>query len=125
MSKQRDEAAGEQLAGADFEVQDSVSGGRHTLILRGELDLQPAMQLEQMLKHICVEGTTGIVIDLSKLTFMGSTGLRAILLARDLCEQHGYEFFIVPGPRNVQRLFELTGLDELLPLADEGDAQSS
>lgn len=109
---------------AVFEVQDSVSGGRHTLILHGELDLQPAAELEAMLQRICVEGTSGIVIDLSKLTFIGSTGLRTILLAKDLSEQHGYEFFVVPGQRNVQRLFELTGLHELLPLAPEGGAAS-
>lgn len=123
MSEQGNTDTDEQRAGgAVFEVQDSVSGGRHTLFLHGELDLQPAGELEELLHHICMQGTKGIVIDLSKLTFIGSTGLRTILLAKDLCEQHGYEFFVVPGPRNVQRLFELTGLHEVLPLAGEGGA---
>ncbi len=118
MSEQTEAGTGERLAAGIFEVQDSVVGGRHTLILHGELDLQPALELEAMLRHIPTEGITGVVIDLSKLTFIGSTGLRAVLLAKDLCEERGHEFFVVPGPRNVQRLFELTGLDEELPLLD-------
>lgn len=103
-----------------FEVQDSVNGGRHTLILKGELDVLPAGELEAMLTRICVDGTTGIGLDLRNLTFMGSSGIRVVLLAKELCERHGYEFFVIPGPRNIQRLFELTGITDVLPLREEG-----
>jgi anti-sigma B factor antagonist len=106
-------------ADAFFEVQDSVSGGRHTLILKGELDVSPAAELEAMLTRICADGTTGIELDLSKLTFMGSTGIRVVLLAKELCERHGYEFFVVPPPRNIQRLFELTGIVDVLPIRSD------
>ena len=98
-----------------FEVQDVVSDGRHRLVLTGELDLAPAAELEAMLLRLCAEGTKEIALDLSKLRFMGSTGLRTVLLAKELCEQHGYEFLLIAGPRNVQRIFELTGLLDVLP----------
>jgi anti-sigma B factor antagonist len=102
-----------------FEVQDVVSDGRHRLVLTGELDLAPAAELEAMLLRLCADGTKEIALDLSKLRFMGSTGLRTVLLAKELCEQHGYEFLLIAGPRNVQRIFELTGLLDVLPFQAE------
>jgi anti-sigma B factor antagonist len=102
-----------------FEVQDVVSDGRHRLVLTGELDLGPAAELEAMLLRLCADGTKEIALDLSKLRFMGSTGLRIVLLAKELCEQHGYEFLLIAGPRNIQRMFELTGLLDVLPFQAE------
>jgi anti-anti-sigma regulatory factor len=46
---------------------------------------------------------------------MDSTGLRTVLLAKELCDSHGFELSLVPGPPKVQRLFELTALLDVLP----------
>jgi anti-sigma B factor antagonist len=105
-----------------FEVQDVVSGGRHRLVLTGELDLAPAAELEATLLRLCADGTKEIALDLSKLRFMGSIGLRLMLLARELCEEHGYEFQLIAGPANIQRVFEMTGLLEVLPF-QTGDSR--
>jgi anti-anti-sigma factor len=93
----------------------SCSGARHTLVLTGELDMAWAPALDATLQRICTPLTEAITLDLSQLTFMDSTGLRAVLLAKELCEQHDCEFMLVPGPPQVQRLFEVTGLLERLP----------
>jgi anti-anti-sigma factor len=106
-----------------FEVQDVVSDGRHRLVLTGELDLAPAAELEATLLRLCADGTKEIALDLSKLRFMGSIGLRLMLLARELCEEHGYEFQLIPGPANIQRVFEMTGLLDVLPFRT-GDSSS-
>ena len=108
------------LGRSSFEVQDVVSDGRHRLVLTGELDLAPAAELEAVLLRLCADGTKEIALDLSKLRFMGSTGLRVVLLAKELCEQHGYEFLLIPGPRNIQRIFELTGVLDVLPFQAQG-----
>jgi anti-anti-sigma factor len=111
---------GDPFGSSAFQVQDIVSDGRHRLVLSGELDLAPAAELESMLLRLCGDGTKEIALDLSKLRFMGSVGLRLILVAKELCEQHGYEFLLVPGPANIQRMFEMTGLLESLPFEAEG-----
>jgi anti-sigma B factor antagonist len=98
-----------------FEVQDAVSGGRHTLMLSGELDLVSSGALEATVLPLCAEGITGITLDLRKLTFMDCTGLRAVLCVKELADRHGYEFLLVPGPPSIQRLFEVTGLQHRLP----------
>jgi anti-sigma B factor antagonist len=101
-----------------FEVQASVRGGRHTLILSGELDLATAAGLETTVLGLFVEGVNSVELDLSRLTFMDSTGLRAVLRAQELCAEHGYDFLVTPGSGQVQRLLELTGTTDVLPLAD-------
>ncbi|MEA2199898.1 MAG: anti-sigma factor antagonist [Solirubrobacteraceae bacterium] len=98
-----------------LEVQDAVSARSHVLVLSGELDVASADQLEALIRQICAQTTIEVVLDLSNLTFIDSAGLRAILLAGELCEDRGHEFAIVPGPTHVQRVFELARLTEKLP----------
>jgi anti-sigma B factor antagonist len=102
-----------------FEVRDVVQGGLHRLILSGELDIAPAADLEAMILRLCADGASGIVIDLSRLTFMGSAGIRLVLSAKEMCAARRCEFFVVPGPPSVQRLFEMTGLLDALPFRTE------
>jgi len=100
-----------------FEVQESVRDGRHTLLLSGELDLAVAAGLETKVLGLCGEGVSAVELDLSRLTFMDSSGLRAVLHAQELCAEHGYDFLVVPGGGQVRRLLELTGTTDVLPLA--------
>lgn len=98
-----------------LEVVDEQVGSEHTLRLGGELDIAGVPSLEAAVRRICSDDTTSITIDLSGLGFIDSTGLAAIVHTSGLCAKHGYGFAIVPGPRPVQRLFEVTGLDAVLP----------
>jgi anti-anti-sigma factor len=96
-------------------VQDVVCEGRHVLVLAGELDLASRPLLDEMLLRLIGGEVEAVVLDLSRVTFMDSTGLHAILTARALCSQHGCEFLLVQGSPQVQRLFELSGLLDELP----------
>jgi len=68
------------------------------------------------------EEATSLVLDLRGVTFMDSTGLHAVLLARDECAKRGCRFALVRGSAQVQRLFELSGLTDQLPYAEPTDA---
>jgi anti-sigma B factor antagonist len=103
------------LAAAQFELHEEGSGTSHTLVLIGELDMASAPTLETALRRICTDATEAVALDLSRLTFMDSTGLRVMLVSKDLCERHHCELQMIPGPAQVQRLFEVTGLLEQLP----------
>jgi anti-sigma B factor antagonist len=103
------------LGRSTLDIQASESAGRHVLVLSGELDIASADQLEAMVRRICAKAKSEVVLDLSRLTFMDSCGLRAVLRAGEVCEEHGHEFALVPGPENVQRVFELARLTERLP----------
>ena len=83
-------------------------GDAVTIVLQGELDLASAPELERELRE--AEGTnpTRVTIDLSGLGFMDSTGLQALLRARERAESASYELALRRGPHQVQRVFELT-----------------
>ena len=100
-----------------FQAQVVVSGGRYRLILSGELDLSAAPELEAVLARLSGNGTTAVLVDLRKLTFIDSRGLRAILRAQELADSRGYQLSLLPGPPAVQNTFEVSGLLEALPFA--------
>jgi len=89
--------------------------GRHTLVLEGELDMAWAPVLDTAVQRVCDSGVPALALDLRRLTFMDSAGLRSILLASEMCEQHGCTFLLIEGPPQIQRLFEVTGLLDRLP----------
>jgi anti-sigma B factor antagonist len=95
---------------SSFELERVSSGGVHTLMLVGDIDLLAASDLEDAIQRLCTEGTSGIVLDLRKVTFMDSTGLRATINAHNLCMELGYGFSVTPGPPQVRRLFEVVGI---------------
>jgi hypothetical protein len=47
--------------------------------------------------------------------FIDSSGLRAVVVAKERTESHGTTLSIVPGPTGVMRVFELVGLLEQIP----------
>ena len=98
---------------APLSIRNTVRAGRHTLALAGELDVDSANKLEEAVREVCASGT-GLVIDLRKVTFMDSTGLRVLIVAGTLCEEKGHELRIIPG-EDIQRILEMTGLDRVLP----------
>jgi anti-sigma B factor antagonist len=92
-----------------------------TIVLTGEADLLGAPKIEAALKDASAGEPGLIVIDLRNLTFIDSSGLQALLTGHAHCRARGHELRIVPGPENVQRLFELTGMNEALPFTDAAD----
>ena len=105
---------------AGLELNDVVRGGQHTLVLVGELDLVSAPIFEAKMRQLFENGTSAVALDFSQLSFIDSTGVRAVLIASELCKRHGHALSLTPGTGGVQRVFEMTGLLEELPFATDG-----
>lgn len=97
-----------------LEVSSERHDGEFTVSLEGELDLASMTRIEEHLISIDVREPSKIVVDLSGLTFIDSSGLRVLLLADARARQHGYELVLLPGQESVQRVFEMTGAHDLL-----------
>jgi anti-sigma B factor antagonist len=93
--------------------------GRVILSLEGELDLATADLLEQAMVGLGQESM--VVLDLERLKFIDSTGLRSVLAALERCREHGQEFAITPGSQQVQRLLGVTGVGRHLRIVAAGD----
>jgi anti-anti-sigma factor len=92
-----------------------VRDGVHTLVLSGELDIASAPDLEAATLQLAATGARAMTLDLRELEFMDLAGLRVILEVHERSEHQGYELQLIPGPWQIQRLFDQTGLLKILP----------
>lgn len=109
------------MRGQPVDIEQIDEADARTLRLRGELDVAGVPALERRVRATCEDDTGSLTIDLSGLTFVDSSGIAALVLADTLCERHQLEFSLVRGPAQVQRLFILTGLNDVLPFRDSAD----
>lgn len=93
-------------------------GDVHTIRLFGELDLATAEAVQRELERAETTDVASIVLDLSGLTFMDSTGVRLVVTATARSRANGDRLRLVRGPAAVQRVFELSAVADLLPFAD-------
>jgi len=80
------------------------------LVLTGELDLVSAPELDRQVRALGGASHGRLLIDLSGLEFMDSTGLASMIHAQRSAAANGHELSLRRGPDQVQRLLELTGL---------------
>jgi anti-anti-sigma factor len=90
--------------------------------LSGDLDLSSSPHFEQALARVLATPPPRVTIDLRELAFVDSCGLRAILTAQRECEQASCALTLIAGEQ-AQRLFDLTGVSDSLPLSDPPGAQ--
>jgi anti-sigma B factor antagonist len=90
----------------------------HFLKLRGALDSATAPRLDEELARIEHEAPSWLVIDLSGLRFIDSTGLGLLLSLNEGAEALGISLRFVRGRRPVERLLKLTGAEGRLPFLD-------
>lgn len=89
------------------------------VVLRGELDLATAPQLESILDALAAEPVPAVLVDLRELRFMDSTGLRLLIQADARARRDSRALTIIRAPGRIARLFALAGVDERLELSDE------
>jgi anti-sigma B factor antagonist len=90
--------------------------------LEGELDVASAPELLDALDELRRK-ETWFVLDLRKLHFMDSTGLRAVIRVSKQVSDQGRTMRVIRGPDLVQKVFEITGADALVEFV-EPDAPS-
>jgi anti-sigma B factor antagonist len=84
------------------------------VVLDGELDLATVPVAEHAIGRAGNDAKT-LVLDLRRLSFLDSSGLRLILSAA----QGSRRVVVVRGPAQVDRVFELTGAAERLDIVDD------
>jgi anti-sigma B factor antagonist len=92
----------------------------HTTFLRfrGELDLAAKERFREVAESLERNGLRRVVLDLRGLTFIDSSGLRAIIDLWKRSQDDGFDLTIVRGGPSIARVFELVGLDDVLTTVD-------
>jgi anti-sigma B factor antagonist len=95
----------------DFGLRDEPVDSQTQIVEpRGEIDVLTAPKLGRRLLNLVDEGKTRLVVDLSRVTFMDSTGIGVLLnaLRRAACRDGG--LVLVCPTERVLRPFQVTGL---------------
>lgn len=87
------------------------------IAVEGELDLSSAPELKWTLTDALDAGVTRLVVDLSRTSFMDSTGLGVLIGLRKRLPQ-GCELLIVCPPGVVRQVFEFSGTDGAFSMVD-------
>jgi anti-anti-sigma factor len=99
-------------------IQSSRQADRHVVALCGELDLGCVEAVQEEMRRVEQTDVGRIVVDLSALEFMDSSGLRAMLQIAARSRANGDHVVFLRGGPAVQRLFEITDTDSRLPFLD-------
>ena len=95
--------------------QTTVTGDVAVVALSGELDVAGASLLEHEMERVLADHEPAtLVLDLSGLAFMDSTGLRLVVLADQQSRRRGHQLVLVRGSGDVHRVFEITRMTERL-----------
>jgi anti-anti-sigma factor len=102
-----------------FSISTSERQGRAVVLIRGELDLATAPDLERVVsEHL--EAQRDVVVDLRELEFMDSTGLR-VLVAAHTRVRDGQRFLVVRPPAGgpIAKILTIAGVETELDLVDD------
>src|SRR4051812_24586476 len=97
-------------SGTGLGIRAVVYPNRTMLVLSGELDIAHAEDLQHAVSGVCADRARKLVLNLSRLAFMDSTGVRAMLASQAICKEQGVELVLTPAQGSVRRVFEVTGL---------------
>jgi anti-sigma B factor antagonist len=98
-----------------FSITRSTRGASEVVALAGELDMANAPLVSQALDELADAGRS-VIVDLSELVFIDSSGIHAIVSPRPQLT-----LALVCPPGNIQRVFSVTKLDSVLPLYETLD----
>jgi anti-anti-sigma factor len=91
-------------------------GHEHRLVLVGELDLHGITAFTRAVVDLLHDSPGRVAVDLTRVSFMDSAGLKALLGARRDLTATGAEFRLGAASDPVRRVIKLAGLvDVLLP----------
>jgi anti-anti-sigma factor len=94
----------------------TMEGGELTAAISGEFDMAATFTVEPALERALEEPELrGLTLDLSNVTFIDSTGIGVVLWLAGELDARELAMRIVPGPPEVQRVFESVGIAEVLP----------
>ena len=91
-----------------------ISGEHARVILSGDVDLQTTSDLKTEITKIA--GVKNLEIDASSVTYIDSSGVAVLLMARQFCAQQNITLALPSISAAVHRVLEIAKLDQILPI---------
>ena len=103
-------------------VERTSDEGVELVMVEGELDIATAPRLISVLNRAVGEALASLVVDLSEVDFMDSTGLALLINAHRRLTRRSKGFAVVCPPGPLWRVFEVTDMVETLHVFPDRDS---
>jgi anti-sigma B factor antagonist len=101
----------------EFRIEERLDGALPVITVIGEIDVATAPQLRESLHGVITVGRATVALDLLAVTFIDSTALGVLVGGLKRCRELGGELHVVVADPRIRKIFEITGLDKVFPLA--------
>jgi anti-sigma B factor antagonist len=92
--------------------------GSHVIVtMPDEIDVTNAEDVYDLLAAVLAKSPTTVTADMTATSFCDSAGLSALSRGQQLVSDHGAELRVALGDSPVRRIFQLTGLDQIVTIA--------
>ena len=106
-----------------MEIRENVQGNVSQIDLEGRFDANTCEEVEQFVREIIENGKHNLVLNMEKVPFTASAGLRVILvIAKELRKDHEGDLRIASPQPNVSKVFEISGMNNVLRIFDSLEA---
>ncbi|MBO0899522.1 STAS domain-containing protein [Cellulomonas sp. zg-ZUI222] len=102
----------------DVQVTTEDFGVRTVLHVTGEIDVASADRLRERVSVLLSDGRTDLVVDLTGVTFMDSTGLGLLVGALKRARLLGGRLVLVVDSERLLKVFRITGLTQVFTIHD-------
>ena len=91
----------------------------------GEIDIAAAPNLDKKLEEVVDGGQVDIILDLSEVTFLDSSGMSVLVKYLKRVRTAGGQIRLVVTIRRVRQVLEIASLDKVFPIFESLDAALS
>ena len=105
-----------------MEITQRVEGDITVFLPEGRIDTLAADEMDRTLQAAVTGGSHKIVLDMSKVEYINSSGLRTLAAALVRCRDEGGDMKLAALNERVARVFSIIGFDILMSLHDTSDA---
>lgn len=102
--------------------EEAVDERTHVICVSGEIHVSTAPEFSRRLNEAIADGKTAVVLDLTKVEFIDSTGLSVLLNGLRRVTRAGGRMALVCTNPTVMRLFEITRLDTTFDICPTREA---
>lgn len=94
--------------------------GTRVVAFRGEVDLESSPAARELLLK-CFDTATNVIVDLSEVTYIDSSGVASLVEALQAAKKSGGQFALAASSEPTRRVLELARLDKVFTMYDSVD----
>ena len=101
-----------------MQIATTPGSDRNVITVSGEVDLATSPDLDAAIIAGLDSGAGSLVVDLTDVSFMDSSGLGVIVRGLKRCREADKDLDLVITNERVLKVFGITGLDQVIPIHD-------